>query len=61
MDRKIFAKLFWLITAFVTLSLIICTAAFAGTGSTNTASAQSPQQVVVSNSAAQPVPMNGLV
>jgi len=39
----------------------IATSSFAGAATTNAASAQGPQQVVVTNTPAQPVPMVGLV
>jgi len=48
--------------AFAALTFTcVVTAAFAGTGTTGTAAAQGPQQVVVTNTPAQPVPMVGLV
>jgi hypothetical protein len=48
--------------AFAALTFTcFATASFAGTGATGAAAAQGPQQVVVTNSTAQPVPMSGLV
>lgn len=53
MNKKIIANRFGLVV-LMSLSLFASTSAFA-------AAAQGPQQVVVTNSAAQPVPMSGLV
>jgi len=53
MNRRIIANRFGLV-ALMSLSLFASTSAFAG-------AAQVPQQVVVSNTPAQPVPMVGLV
>lgn len=61
MNKSIFAYRFGLTTAIVMLSLFISTAAFAGTGNNTAAAGSGPQQVVVTNTAAQPVPMVGLV
>lgn len=46
--------------AALTLTFL-ATSSLAGAGTTNTAGAQGPQQVVVTNTPAQPVPMVGLV
>jgi hypothetical protein len=60
MDKKIFVKNLGLAMYFVFLSLFPSTAAWAQkTG--GTAAAQGPQQVVVSNTTAQPVPVVGLI
>ena len=61
MDKKILANRFGLAISFVFLSLFPSTAAWAQKTAISTASAQGPQQVIVANSTAQPVPMVGLV
>lgn len=61
MDKKIFANRLGLAISFVFLSLFPSTAVWAQKTATTTASAQGPQQVVVTNTIAQPVPMVGLV
>ena len=55
MEKKSFANRFGPI-ALMSLSLFASTA-FAGTAATSAAGAQGPQQVVVTNTPAQPVPV----
>jgi len=57
MNKNFFANRFGLAISFVCLSLFPSTFAWAGAAG-NTASAQGPQQVVVANTAAQPVPVS---
>jgi hypothetical protein len=61
MDKNSFANRFGLAISFVFLSLFPTASAWAQRSTTMTASAQGTQQVVVSNTPAQPVPMVGLI
>src|SRR6266545_4194608 len=61
MNLKMFANRFGLAILFVFLSLFPSTSAWAQKSMTTAVSAQGPQQVVITNTTAQPVPMVGLV
>jgi hypothetical protein len=60
MHKLAFANRFGLVASFFMVSLFPSTSAWAQK-TTGTAAAQGPQQVIVTNTAAQPVPMVGLV
>ena len=60
MHKSIFANRSGLAISFVLLSLFPSTSAWAQKSTTSTAAAQGPQQVIVANTPAQPVPMVGL-
>jgi hypothetical protein len=59
--QKLLANRFGLAISFIFLSLFPSTVAWAQKSTAGTATAQGPQQVVVTNTAAQSVPISGLV
>jgi hypothetical protein len=61
MHKPLLADRFGLAISFVFLSLFPSTSAWAQKTAMTAAAAQGPQQVIVSNTTAQPVPMVGLV